>query len=157
MSTNSKVIKSQSDIYDEFVDKDIEKLNNKTSNNNNSKNDDDNINNNSETLTMLPSIDEFFNAIKFGLNSQVTRLLEISPHFVNSVDSQGFSAIHWAAKRGDETLLNILGDRGVVVDIATTFDSRMHPIHWAASDGKIVSLRYPSIYLSIKLQSITSI
>lgn len=56
-------------------------------------------------------------------------------------DSEGHTCIHWAAKRGDYEILKYLHSAGAMLDIASTGDPRMLPIHWAASDGKIKSLK----------------
>lgn len=57
------------------------------------------------------------------------------------VDSQGYSCAHWAAKRGDIAVLQILANFGADFGIKTTSDSGMMPIHWAASDGKILAIK----------------
>jgi ankyrin repeat protein len=44
--------------------------------------------------------------------------------------------------RGDLEILQVLVSHGALLNIAATSDSKMLPIHWAASDGRISSLNY---------------
>lgn len=57
-------------------------------------------------------------------------------------DAQGFSCVHWAAKRGDFEVLCQLQESGANLDMPASFDTQMRPIHWAASDGKLKSLKF---------------
>lgn len=57
-------------------------------------------------------------------------------------DSDGYSCVHWAAKKGDVGMLQYLHEKGADITLPTTSDSKMLPIHWAASDGKIESIRF---------------
>lgn len=50
--------------------------------------------------------------------------------------------MHWAAKSGDIELIKTLQHYGAALNNETTADSRMVPIHWAASEGKISSIKY---------------
>lgn len=50
--------------------------------------------------------------------------------------------MHWASKRGDYEILEDLYKAGVSLDTPSRCESQMQPIHWAASDGKLVSLRF---------------
>jgi ankyrin repeat protein len=50
--------------------------------------------------------------------------------------------MHWAAKRGDYEILENLYNFGAILDIVSNCESRMLPIHWAASDGKLNSIRF---------------
>ena len=50
--------------------------------------------------------------------------------------------MHWAAKCGDVSILELLHKHGAALNDATEAESRMRPIHWAASDGKTTSLSY---------------
>lgn len=59
-----------------------------------------------------------------------------------SADSQGFSCMHWAAKRGDLTVLSQLLESGAELDTPASFDTQMRPIHWAASDGRLKSVKF---------------
>ena len=85
---------------------------------------------------------ELFNSIRYGIKSQVVLLLQAYPDLANLTDTQGFSSIHWAAKKGDRELLQILFDSGASLDQPTASDSKMMPMHWAASDGKVSSLAF---------------
>lgn len=62
--------------------------------------------------------------------------------FSHILDSQGFTCIHWAAKRGDVEVLSQLLDCGAVLDTPASFDTQMRPIHWAASDGRLKSIKF---------------
>ena len=57
-------------------------------------------------------------------------------------DSQGFSSMHWAAKRGDYEVLCQLQESGANLDTPASFDTQMRPIHWAASDAKLKSVKF---------------
>lgn len=50
--------------------------------------------------------------------------------------------MHWAVKLGDVELLQTLVNAGAHVHNETTSESRMCPIHWAASEGKVSSLNF---------------
>ena len=76
---------------------------------------------------------ELFNSIRYGIKSQVILLLQAYPDLANLTDTQGFSSIHWAAKKGDRELLQILFDSGASLDQPTASDSKMMPMHWACS------------------------
>jgi len=88
------------------------------------------------------TIDSFYNAVRFGIRPQVQRILEARTDFVHQLDDRGFSAVHWAAKRGDVEMLQTLQSFGAALNIPTAMDSRMYPIHWAASDGRIAAIRF---------------
>ncbi len=61
-------------------------------------------------------------------------------HLVGHLDSQGNSAMHWAAKRGDTEILKYLHEKGARSNIPATTDANLLPIHWAAAEGKIDAL-----------------
>lgn len=65
----------------------------------------------------------------------------------------GHTAVHWAAKRGDIELLQILFDFGATLNIPANSESRMLAVHWAAGEGKISSLRF---LLDLRPQDINS-
>lgn len=88
------------------------------------------------------SVDTFYNAVRFGIRSQVQRILEVKSDLVHKLDEKGFSAVHWAAKRGDVEMLQTLHSFGAPLSLPTAMDARMHPIHWAASDGRIAAIRF---------------
>lgn len=88
------------------------------------------------------SIHDLFNAVRFGIKSQVARILSISKEFVNSYDDAGYTCAHWAAKRGDVEMLDLLFSHGSLMNQQTDADSRMLPIHWAASEGKVAAIRF---------------
>jgi ankyrin repeat protein len=50
--------------------------------------------------------------------------------------------VHWAAKKGDYEMLTTLASYGAQLSVPTEADALMFPIHWAASDGKISSIRF---------------
>lgn len=50
--------------------------------------------------------------------------------------------MHWAAKRGDVDVLYQLRESGAELDRAASFDTQMRPIHWAASDGRLKSIKF---------------
>ena len=85
---------------------------------------------------------ELFNSVRFGIKSQVLMLLGAYPELANLSDNQGFSCVHWAAKKGDCEMLQILADSGASLNQPTLSEARMMPIHWAASDGKVSSLAF---------------
>ena len=65
------------------------------------------------------------------------------------MDTSGFSLVHWAAKKGDIETLSILHENGANLNIPTSFDAKMLPIHWAASDGKIASIRFNCVITGV--------
>lgn len=85
---------------------------------------------------------DFFNSVKYSMKQQVVNIVTIYPDIVNCLDDQGFSCIHWAAKKGDIELLQLLHEHGAPLNLATSSDAQMLPIHWAASDGVIRSIRF---------------
>jgi len=87
-------------------------------------------------------IHELFNAVRFGIKSQVARILSQSKDLVNLYDEAGYTCAHWAAKRGDVEMLDLLYSHGSLMNQQTDAESRMLPIHWAASEGKIASIRF---------------
>lgn len=50
--------------------------------------------------------------------------------------------MHWAAKRGDTDILYQLQESGASLDQSALFDTQMRPIHWAASDGKLKTIKF---------------
>lgn len=50
--------------------------------------------------------------------------------------------MHWAAKSGDIEVIKNLHRAGAKLHEPAATESRMYPIHWAASDGKIASIKY---------------
>lgn len=87
-------------------------------------------------------IRELFNSVRYGITTQVIDVLHKYPELANVTDNQGFTCVHWAAKKGDREMLEILVEAGAQLDMPTVSESKMLPIHWAASDGKISSLSY---------------
>ena len=83
-----------------------------------------------------------FNGVRYGMKAQVFSILEKSPLLVNSVDAQGYSLVHWAAKKGDVDILQLLSDNGALLHQPTSSDTRMLPIHWAASEGRTSSINF---------------
>ncbi len=65
------------------------------------------------------------------------------PDFICFIDEQGATCFHWAAKRGDYDILDLLKTRyGSVLDVPAKCDNQMKPQHWAASDGKVEALKF---------------
>ena len=83
-----------------------------------------------------------FNGVRYGMKSQVLSILGQTPALVHAVDAQGYSLVHWAAKKGDVDVLQALSDAGAVLNQPTASDTRMQPIHWAASEGRISSIHF---------------
>jgi len=54
------------------------------------------------------SLEAYFNAVRFSLRSQVLRILEKHKDMVHELDPQGYSAVHWASKKGDIEMLHTL-------------------------------------------------
>ena len=69
-------------------------------------------------------------------------MLEADPTLVNQYDSQGFTAVHWAAKKGDVDLLRLLYGSGAALNLPALTEDKMLPIHWASSDGRIGAIRF---------------
>ncbi len=60
-----------------------------------------------------------------------------------NVDTQGATCFHWAAKRGDYSILTLLKSYyGAVLDAPASCENQMRPQHWGASDGKIASMKF---------------
>jgi ankyrin repeat protein len=57
-------------------------------------------------------------------------------------DAHGNTPMHWAVKSGDVELMETLFKFGAHLDDQTSSESRMYPIHWAASEGKVTSIRF---------------
>eukprot|EP01036_Dinobryon_divergens_P024633 gene24633-33102_t len=88
------------------------------------------------------TVNDLFNSIRYGTWDHIVFIVERDKSLVQKLDSEGHTCIHWAAKRGDYEILKYLHSAGAALDIASTGDPRMMPIHWAASDGKIKSLKF---------------
>ncbi|RYP78796.1 hypothetical protein DL769_003132 [Monosporascus sp. CRB-8-3] len=76
-------------------------------------------------------------ASHFGLHSIVQRLLDTES--VNTQDSEGWAAIHWAVWNGqgdkiDEASVGLLLRPGVVLDLQDK--QGLTALHWAAADGQ---------------------
>lgn len=88
------------------------------------------------------STDDFFNAVRYGSKSHIDFILQKDSSLHHKFDDQGVTCMHWAAKRGDYDILLQLQEYGAKLDVAASFETRMLPIHWAASDGKNTSLKF---------------
>lgn len=86
--------------------------------------------------------EQFFRALRFGITSQVIKLLQANPELCNKTDAHGNTPMHWAVKTADPELMKSLFDLGASLNIATTAESHMYPIHWAASEGKIIAMKF---------------
>lgn len=97
---------------------------------------------------ILPAYDkhdttiELFSSVKYSMTHIVVDILRSHQELVNEVDMQGNTCMHWAARKGDREMLQILSDAGAINDQPNVTESKMLPIHWAASDGKIASLSF---------------
>jgi len=87
-------------------------------------------------------VEDLFNAVRFGTSVHIGFILDKDGSLINKLDSQGFSCAHWAAKRGDANVLLQLKEHGAILDVAASYDTQMRPIHWAASDGRIRSIKF---------------
>jgi palmitoyltransferase ZDHHC13/17 len=89
-----------------------------------------------------PLVRELFNAVRYGLKAQVAAIIEKNPNLINNFDDQGNSCTHWAAKKGDTDMLELLANSGASLNLPTLHDVHMLPIHWAASEGKIKAINF---------------
>ena len=90
----------------------------------------------------LDTTNELFSSVKYGMIHVVVDILKNHQDLANEIDVQGNTCMHWAARKGDREMLQILTNAGAAVDQPNVTESKMMPIHWAASDGKIASLRF---------------
>jgi ankyrin repeat protein len=89
-------------------------------------------------------LNSLFDAVRFGMRTQVARLLERhsdDPDLVNKY-SKGHTLCHWVAKKGDLEMLQLLYEHGADLSQPTDDDNKMYPIHWAAASGKIAIMRF---------------
>lgn len=86
-------------------------------------------------------MEELIAGVRYSIRSQVVGVIERCPAVVNSLDLQGNTSAHWAAKKGDLEILHLLAENGADLTLPTSADAKMMPIHWAASDGKIAAIR----------------
>ena len=98
--------------------------------------------NSSEQQQQVYTVENFHTNVKYGLKKQVVQILEAHREFVDMFDENGFSAVHWAAKRGDVEMLETLYSYGAPLSVPTLGDAKMYPVHWAASDGKIAAIHF---------------
>jgi ankyrin repeat protein len=87
-------------------------------------------------------LDEFIQAIRLGLRAQAFLMMQESPELVRTVDKSGRLAVHYAAEKGDVHMLQTLQDFKVDLQAGTANDEQMTPMHIAAFEGKISSMRY---------------
>eukprot|EP01038_Epipyxis_sp_PR26KG_P007129 gene7129-9728_t len=88
------------------------------------------------------TLDDFFNSVRYGSKNNIIHILDTNSNLLHKMDPQGYTCMHWAAKRGEFEILEVLHTMGASLHTASNCESKMYPIHWAASDGKIVSLRF---------------
>lgn len=88
------------------------------------------------------TIEDFIRSVKFGMRTELTRILFHYPEMVNELDSGGYTATHWAAKSGNVAILQTLHINGAKLNIPSTSEHSMMPLHWAASDGKLGTIKY---------------
>lgn len=50
--------------------------------------------------------------------------------------------MHWAAKRGQVDIIQVLYDAGAPFDIKAKEDPGMYPIHWAAAEGNLDAIDF---------------
>lgn len=86
---------------------------------------------------------ELMNAVRYGTRTHISYILDTNKNLIDQYDEQGSTCFHWAAKRGDYDILDLLKSYyGSVLDVAANCENQMRPVHWAASDGKIQSMRF---------------
>jgi ankyrin repeat protein len=71
-------------------------------------------------------------AATLGLEEITRKLLEKGSN-VNRKDSDGGTALHWAAWGGHETVVRLLLEKGA--DVHAEYSSKATPLHWAAEGG----------------------
>jgi len=84
-------------------------------------------------------------AIKMGLSSKVELFISESDDkeaFMQQHDVGGHTLAHWAAKRGDMDLLELLISKGAPYLDPSTDDVAMCPIHWACTEGRLEVVRF---------------
>jgi len=88
------------------------------------------------------TLDDLVRAVKFGMRTEITRILFHYPEFVNELDSGGYTCVHWAAKAGNVAILQTLHINGAKLNTPSKSEHSMMPLHWAASDGKLGAIKY---------------
>ncbi|HBI44729.1 MAG TPA: hypothetical protein DDY78_18035 [Planctomycetales bacterium] len=81
---------------------------------------------------------DIFTASGLGKTDLIERLLIVDKKFVKAVDSDGQTALHWAAYTGHKGVAELLLDNGAKVDQKMTNSCRRHtgtPLHYAAWAG----------------------
>ena len=91
-------------------------------------------------------ITELFTAVRYGQHAAARKVLSACNNLVNEYDSQGYTCAHWAAKKGDIEMMQLLREFDASFSLPTLNDSKMLPIHWGASDGKVESIRFIITY-----------
>jgi ankyrin repeat protein len=84
------------------------------------------------------------NAVRYGTSTHITFILDANKSLIEQYDEHGSTCVHWAAKRGDYDILDLLKTYhgGCMLDVPANCENLMRPAHWAASDGKIGALRF---------------
>ncbi len=88
------------------------------------------------------TIEDLIRSVKFSMRTEITRILFHYPEMVNELDSGGYTAVHWAAKAGNVLILQTLHINGAKLNVPSSSEHSMMPLHWAASDGKLGAIRY---------------
>jgi ankyrin repeat protein len=86
--------------------------------------------------------EEFINTVRFGIKLAIENMVSVEPHLVSTRDSKGNTCIHWAAKRGDVSILTFLFENGAAIDLPTMEEPNMLPIHWAAAEGQVDAIQF---------------
>ena len=84
-------------------------------------------------------------AVKFGSRSVVEGILEDPEEdkaIVTQRDESGHTLTHWAAKRGDQEIVEFICQNGAPIFDASEDDVGMLPIHWACTEGRLDVVRY---------------
>jgi hypothetical protein len=108
----------------------------------NDESDDEKVQDEKQVEKKVYSVEDLFNAIRYGTRTHIMYICDQDKSIVNQLDDQGYSCIHWAAKRGDYEILQDLNGYGANMEIASSYEARMKPVHWAASDGKLSSVKF---------------
>ena len=79
---------------------------------------------------------DIFHAAAYGSLGRVRQLVEAEGVSPSAADGQGHTALHYAAKNGNSSMIDYLGACGAD-PLAAGGTAKMLPIHWAAAAGKL--------------------
>jgi ankyrin repeat protein len=78
-----------------------------------------------------------FHEVESGDTEAVRVLLDKDPELIHSRDKDGYTMLHWAARKGRLQLVELLVAKGAPLDIRSHDGSNLTPLHLAASEGRI--------------------